>query len=60
MESKLLENSHELRRLSVEACCDPRTVVRFLKGQRVQSTTRVRIEAALKRAARRDRSSEAA
>lgn len=39
---------HQVRRVAVEAAVDPRTVVRFLRHQRVSSTCRARIEAALK------------
>ena len=47
MKSELQANAHELRRLAVSACCDPRTVARYLGGERIQSTSRARIESAL-------------
>lgn len=41
-------NPHELRRIAVEASCDPKTVRRFLTGQAVRPTCRARIESALR------------
>ena len=38
----------ELARVGVRAGCDPRTVERYLDGERVMSTTRLRVERALR------------
>lgn len=38
---------HQERHISVRACCDPRTVRAYLRGDRVCSTSAARIEAAL-------------
>ena len=43
----LIISRHELRRIGVAACVDPRTVARFLRGERLTSTCRARIEQAL-------------
>ena len=40
--------AHEIRSVSVAAGVDPRTVERFLRGELGWSTTRSRIEAALR------------
>lgn len=40
-------NPAQLREVSVKAFADPRTVLRYLKGLRVVSTSSARIEAAL-------------
>lgn len=42
--------THEVRRLSVQANVDPRTLLRVLRGQRTAGMTRERIVAALKAA----------
>ena len=42
-------DAHQLRRIAVEAACDPDTVRKFLKGESLRSVSRVRIEAALER-----------
>ena len=42
-------SSHDLRRLSVEAVCDPRTAKRYLDGLPVAIMTEARIKAALAR-----------
>jgi hypothetical protein len=39
---------HELRAVAVQACADPRTVVRVLRGQPARSTSRARVVAALR------------
>lgn len=39
---------HEERQVSVQACCDPRTVKSYLRGGHVCSTSAARIEAALR------------
>jgi hypothetical protein len=39
-------DAHQLRALAVAAVCDPRTASRWLKGETVLGTTRVRLEAA--------------
>jgi hypothetical protein len=41
--------AHERRRVAVFAAVDPRTVVRFLRGQPVASTCAARIREALRR-----------
>lgn len=38
---------HDERAISVEACCDPRTVRAYLSGAQTRSTTAARIKAAL-------------
>ena len=40
---------HTVRRLAVEAICDPRTVHSYLLGRPVRGAVRFRIEAALRR-----------
>jgi hypothetical protein len=40
-------SQHDLRRVAVAACSDPRSVVAYLRGAPVRSTTRARVEAAL-------------
>lgn len=40
--------AHDVRRISVEAKVDPRTVERYLAGQTMKSTTTARIVEALK------------
>jgi len=49
MKGDLMHDSHALRRVAVEAVCDQRTVRRLLDGLPVLSTTRVRVEGALRR-----------
>jgi hypothetical protein len=44
-------SAHDTRRVAVEASTDPRTVVRFVRGQKTQSTTAARIRAAIERLA---------
>lgn len=40
---------HDVRRIAVEAVCDPRTIERYLRGERLGShTMRQRIEKALR------------
>jgi DNA-binding LacI/PurR family transcriptional regulator len=45
--SQMSAFGHEAREIAVRACCDPRTVVAFLNGKQVWSTTAARIEEAL-------------
>ena len=40
-------SAHDVRRISVEACRDPRSVSRFLRGETVRPTVAASIEAAL-------------
>jgi DNA-binding LacI/PurR family transcriptional regulator len=42
-------SAHEVRRIAVEACCDPETVHRYFEGRAMKSTTTERVEAALRR-----------
>jgi DNA-binding LacI/PurR family transcriptional regulator len=37
----------QIRRIAVEAACDPRTVARYLHGEKVAGVARERIERAL-------------
>jgi hypothetical protein len=41
-------SAHEERAVAVAACADPRTVRRVVAGEHVCSTTRARVEAALR------------
>jgi hypothetical protein len=41
-------NPHELRRVAVAAVCDPRTVRAVITGRPVLTSTRVRVETALR------------
>jgi hypothetical protein len=41
--------NHVIRRIAVEAACDPRCVVKYLRGMAQRSTMRARIEEALSR-----------
>ncbi|MFO0588818.1 MAG: hypothetical protein U0441_14810 [Polyangiaceae bacterium] len=36
-------SAHDVRRLAVEAMCDPRTVISFMKGAPMKGTTRARL-----------------
>jgi hypothetical protein len=47
MESKRRLSAHEVREVAVISITDPRTVVKYLRGERVQSTSALRIERAL-------------
>lgn len=40
-------SAHEIRRIAVNAECDPRSVRRYLAGQPVRDLVRVRIERVL-------------
>jgi hypothetical protein len=40
-------SQHELRRVAVAGQCDPRSIVTYLRGGRMVSTTIARVEAAL-------------
>lgn len=42
-------SQHDLRRVAVEAACDPRVVVKYLRRMPQPSTMRARIEQALKK-----------
>lgn len=47
MDSKTwLSTAHEIRRLAVEAGVAPETVKRYIRGERMRSTTLARIEQA--------------
>ena len=52
-------DSHTVRQVAVDAACDPRTVLRFLAGRPVYSTTKARIEHALRRLDVQHRGNEA-
>ncbi|HWA76559.1 MAG TPA: hypothetical protein VG937_29695 [Polyangiaceae bacterium] len=41
-------DSHELRRVAVEATCDPRSVAKVLTGAPTRPTVRKRVEKALR------------
>jgi len=41
-------NAHDVRRVAVAAGCDPRTVLRYLRGKTIQSTSAARIAGALR------------
>jgi hypothetical protein len=40
-------SNHEIRRVAVQAMCDPRCVVKYLRGMRQPQTVRARVAAAL-------------
>lgn len=42
-----MTTAHDVRRIAVESCTDPRTVNRYLRGEPIRSTTSARIAAAL-------------
>lgn len=46
---RLLRDTHALRRVAVEAVVDDRTVARYLRGESVLNSSRIRIESALER-----------
>lgn len=46
--------AHAVRAIAVEAVMDPRTVLRFLRGERVRGTSRLRIERAIRTLRRSD------
>jgi hypothetical protein len=50
----ILLTAHEERAIAVSACVDPRTVRRFVAGERVTSTCAARIELALRALGRDD------
>jgi DNA-binding LacI/PurR family transcriptional regulator len=41
-------SAHELRQIAAVAVCDPRSVARYLRGEKTSSITRARVEAALR------------
>lgn len=41
-------SNHDLRRVAVAALCDPRTIVRYLRGETMLDTTMLRIESAFR------------
>ena len=41
--------AHDVRRIAVEAICDPRTVERFLRGEEIKDGSEIRIRAAMVR-----------
>lgn len=41
--------AHDIRRIAVEAQCDPRTVERFLAGEDNKDVTALRVRAAMQR-----------
>ena len=49
MTSKQSLTAHEVRKVSVEACCDPETVRRYIAGRPMKSTAAERVRAALER-----------
>ncbi len=40
---------HAIRKVAVEACCDPQTVRRYVAGHPMKSTAHERVRAALER-----------
>lgn len=42
-------DAHTVRKLAVESCTDPRSVLKVLTGQSVRSVTRARVLKAMKR-----------
>lgn len=41
-------SNHDLRRIAVEAICDPRTIVRYLRGESMSQLQATRIEQAFR------------
>lgn len=42
-------DAHTIRKLAVESCTDPRSVLKVIRGERVRSVTRARVLKAMRR-----------